>query len=202
MWTRVTNPRTRARGLAAALAVLTALGTASCASDTVTTGDSPVYLIVTRLEAAAGGGTTGNFDSKLSSDVVTGGTVFEDLGQVGLALGRKNIGAPLSDNNLVTIDRYRVTYRRADGRNTPGVDVPYPFDGAVTFTVTESGSSGTFLLVRPQAKLEPPLIGLRGGGGAIAITALAEVTFYGRDQVGNDVSAAASITVTFADYGD
>ncbi len=26
-------------------------------------------------------------------------------------------------------------YRRSDGRNTPGVDVPYAFDGAVTFTV-------------------------------------------------------------------
>ena len=28
-------------------------------------------------------------------------------------------------NNEVTITRYRVIYRRADGRNTPGVDVPY-----------------------------------------------------------------------------
>jgi len=202
MWTRVSNPRTAARGLAAAaLAGVAALGTASCASDTISTGDSSVYLVVTRFEAAPGG-SEGNFDSKLSSDVITSGTVFEDLGRIGLALGRKNVNAPLSENNQVTISRYRVTFARADGRNTPGVDVPYPFDGAVTFTVTETGSSGTFLLVRPQAKLEPPLIGLRGGGGAIAITTLAEVTFYGRDQVGNDVSATASMTVTFADYGD
>jgi hypothetical protein len=202
MWTRVSNPRTAARGLAAAaLAVLAALGTASCASDTISTGDSSVYLVVTRFEAAPGG-SEGSFDSKLSSDVITSGTVFEDLGRIGLALGRKNVNAPLSENNQVTINRYRVTFARADGRNTPGVDVPYPFDGAVTFTVTETGSNGTFLLVRPQAKLEPPLIGLRGGGGAIAITTLAEVTFYGRDQVGNDVSATASMTVTFADYGD
>ena len=25
--------------------------------------------------------------------------------------------------------RYRVEFRRTDGRNTPGVDVPYGFDG-------------------------------------------------------------------------
>jgi hypothetical protein len=202
MWNRVRNPRAAARGLAAAaLAVSAALGASSCASDTISTGDSSVYLVVTGFEAAPGG-SEGSFDTKLSSDVVTSGTVYEDLGRISFALGRKNITAPLSENNLVTINRYRVTFTRADGRNTPGVDVPYPFDGAVTFTVPETGSSGTFLLVRPQAKLEPPLIGLRGGGGAIALTTLAEVTFYGRDQVGNDVTASASMTVTFADYGD
>ena len=45
-----------------------------------------------------------------------------------------NPNGPTS-NNAITVNRYRVTYRRSDGRNTPGVDVPYAFDGAVTFTV-------------------------------------------------------------------
>ena len=47
---------------------------------------------------------------------------------------------------------------RADGRNTPGVDVPYGFDGA--FTVDgRRGETATaaFTLVRHIAKQEAPL---------------------------------------------
>ena len=42
------------------------------------------------------------------------------------------------------------------------------------------------MLVRAQAKLEAPLKALRGGGGAIVISTIAEITFYGTDQNGND----------------
>jgi hypothetical protein len=80
--------------------------------------------------------------------------------------------------------------------------VPYSFDGGATFTVADGKASGTFVLVRAQAKLEPPLISLRGGGGQIAISTIAQVTFYGRDQTGNDVSVSGSIGVNFADWGD
>jgi hypothetical protein len=92
---------------------------------------------------------------------------------------------------------------RADGRNTPGVDVPYPFDGAATVTVPPDGTAElNFTLVRIQAKLEAPLAALQGMGGAIAISTIANVTFYGRDQVGNEISATGSIGVTFADWAD
>jgi hypothetical protein len=74
--------------------------------------------------------------------------------------------------------------------------------GTRTFTVADGKASGTFVLVRAQAKLEPPLISLRGGGGQIAISTIAQVTFYGRDQTGNDVSVSGSIGVNFADWGD
>ena len=47
-------------------------------------------------------------------------------------------------------------YIRADGRNTPGVDVPYGFDGALTATVSGSTTVG-FELVRHIAKEEAPL---------------------------------------------
>ena len=62
--------------------------------------------------------------------------------------------------------------------------------------------SVVFSLVRTQAKLEPPLIALRGLGGAIAIATLADVTFYGRDQTGNEVSVTGTISVNFADWAD
>jgi hypothetical protein len=103
--------------------------------------------------------------------------------------------------NFLTVDRYRVVYVRADGRNTPGVDVPYPFDGAATFSVLDIGSM-TFTLVRVQAKLEPPLRQLRGAGGATAISVIAEVTLYAHDQTGAQTTSLSRIFITFADFGD
>jgi hypothetical protein len=125
-----------------------------------------------------------------------------------MRLGLKDIGQPDSpasptENNTVTISRYHVEYRRTDGRNVPGVDVPYAFDGAATASVSRAGGTTFgFELVRIQAKEEPPLRALAGGGGAITISTIADVTFYGRDQAGNDVSVTGSITVDFADWAD
>ncbi len=73
----------------------------------------------------------------------------------------KDIGPPTgtapspSPNNEVTINRYRVVFRRSDGRNTPGVDVPYGFDGAATGTIPSGGTLTLgFEIVRHVAKLE------------------------------------------------
>jgi hypothetical protein len=175
-------------------------------SATVREGRSPAYLIVDQLEAASGAESE-KFSNLLASDVITNGTVFEDAGRVTFALGLKNIGSPgqptsPTSNNFITVTRYHVTFRRTDGRNTPGVDVPYAFDGAGTITVTESGASMVFAIVRAQAKVEAPLKNLAAGGGAALISTIADVTFYGKDQTGNDVQATASISVNFADWGD
>jgi hypothetical protein len=181
-----------------------ALAGAGC-SDEVREGRSPSYLIIDKIEATQGTNTT--LTGQLSSDVLTKGTVFEDRGFATMSLGLKNVGpegtTPTpTQNNAITVTRYHVDYRRADGRNTPGVDVPYGFDGATTGTISESDATLTFVLVRVQAKLESPLVNLAGLGGAQAITTLADVTFYGKDQAGNDVKVTGSINVTFADFSD
>ena len=104
-------------------------------------------------------------------------------------------------NNEVTVTRYHVTYRRADGRNTPGVDVPYGFDGAVTVTVPiGAGATVGFELVRHTAKEESPLVQLIGS--RTIITTLAEVTFYGKDRVGNDITVSGTIQIDFGNFGD
>jgi hypothetical protein len=201
-----------------ALAAAVALAAASCGSETIRTGRSPVYLIVERLEASSGA-EDNKWRTELMSDVETlkkqtidgreirVPTYFADPGRALIQLGMKDVGGPgsptaPSTNNLVTITRYRVSYRRTDGRNTPGVDVPFPFEGAATGTI--GGATSTplgFTLVRLQAKFEPPLIGMRDGG-SVALSAIADVTFYGRDQVGNDVEVAGAIGVTFANWAD
>jgi hypothetical protein len=128
-------------------------------------------------------------------------TVFGDQGKVQLSLGLRDEtnGIAPSKANSITISRYRVSYRRADGRNTPGVDVPYGFDGAATGTVSGTLELG-FSLVRVTAKNESPLIQLRSNG--VFITTIADVTFYGRDQVGNEVSISGSIQIDFGNFGD
>ena len=199
----------------ACLAVL--LISASC-GDVARTGRSPVYLVINNLLGIPGGG-KGTLGNTLASDVVTivtsGGTcslqnpcptVFNDGGQALLSVALKNVGpggspAQPTSNNAVTINRVHVEYVRADGRNTPGVDVPYPFDGAATGTVPPTGTlTLNFELVRSLAKEEPPLVQLVNTSAII--TTIANVTFYGTDQVGNAVSVTGSIQIDFANFGD
>jgi hypothetical protein len=192
-----------------ALGMATILGgsmvMASCHS-AVTEGRSAVYLIMESLEGGSGvDGQGAEFFHTLQSDVLTKGGIVEDPGLVRLRIAFKDVTNPTgpTTNNFVTINRYRVEYRRADGRNRQGVDVPYAFDGASTFTVTETGSEGGFVLVRVQSKLEAPLITLAGNrAGGLVISTLADVTFWGRDQTGTEVSVKGTISVNFADWAD
>ncbi|HVL65625.1 MAG TPA: hypothetical protein VM364_00035 [Vicinamibacterales bacterium] len=188
---------------------LLALLSISC-GDMVRQGTASSYLILTSLEAASGA-EPGQFGGTLSSDVITvtdqatgQTTIFADLGRATFRLALKDPGAPVSPNspslaNAITINRYRVRFIRADGRNTPGVDVPYAFDGAVTLTVTETGAV-TFTLVRAQAKAEPPLAAL--ARNFLVLSTIAEVTFYGHDQTGREVITTGNISVNFANWGD
>ena len=209
-----------ARGaVAPTMAVAAAIVATTGCGEAVRTGRAPVVLVVNRLEGASGAAAA-TFSSVLHSDVetlvqrsVAGAqaavpTVFPDPGQAEVRLVLKDIGQPGSpsaptDNNAVTISRYRVAYRRTDGLGVPGVDVPYAFEGAVTVTVDGSGPAVFGLeLVRVQAKQEPPLRNLRGGGGAVGISTIADVTFYGHDIVGHEVSAVGALSVVFADWPD
>src|SRR6185312_1868333 len=118
------------------------LASTSC-GDLVRQGTASSYLVVNELVAAPGGDPS-NFGATLFSDVVTvkddKPTIFADNGRVTFGLALKDPGSAGSPNspsanNSITLDRYHVRYVRADGRNTQGVDVPYEFDGAMTFTV-------------------------------------------------------------------
>jgi hypothetical protein len=189
-----------------------ALAAAGC-GDLATQGRSPVQLTLLSLEAASGA-TPADFGATLHSDVITnvdqtvGGqqvtvpTIFNDNGAAQFSLILKDQGSPASPSplNAVTITRYRVVYRRTDGHNTPGVDVPFPFDSAVTVTVGDNGGSTGFQLVRVSAKQEAPLRALVNNPDIIST--IADVTFYGRDQAGNDVSATGSIGIDFGNFGD
>jgi hypothetical protein len=177
-------------------------------------GTASSYVQIQSLQGASGaepdqfGGTLAS-DVQTLVDVTVGGqqgkspTVYEDPGRVVFVLAMKDPnGLEPTTTNFITFNRYRVTFVRADGRNTPGVDVPHPFDGAITVTVNDQPTTASLTLVRVQSKLENPLLPLVGAGGALAISTLAQVTFYGADQTGREVVATGQISVTFADWGD
>lgn len=203
---------TRLIGLAALIAAGVSCG------DVARTGSAPVYLVIDSLQAIRGAAQLGSPTTTLNSDVITNittplpctpdapcPTIFGDSGSATLRAPLKDTGATAAlaptTNNEVTINRVHVDYTRADGRNTPGVDVPFGFDSAVTGTIPAAGTLTIgFELVRNVAKEEAPLAALRTGGNFIA--SIAKVTFYGTDRVGNQIQVTGQITIEFGNFGD
>jgi hypothetical protein len=187
------------------LAVVALTLAASGCGSTVREGSGTSFLIVQNLQASSGA-EPDKFTGSLFSDVVTGGGVINDNGSVTFSLGLKDPASISStpnkptQNQFITIDRYRVRFTRADGRNTPGVDVPYGFDGSFTLTVGDGGGSATFTLVRHTAKREAPLAAL--ANDFVKISTIAEITFYGRDVTGHEVTAVGHISVDFGNFAD
>jgi hypothetical protein len=201
-----------------ALAVALAASSASCGEFVRDAGRSPAQLVITSLLGVPGDspsqkGTTFVSDvlSQLTkpepacSTTAPCLTTINDLGEATFSFILKDSGlsgttAP-TPVNAITLNRYHVEFKRSDGRNTQGVDVPYAFDSAFTVTVPPGGTAtATFDLVRHNAKDERPLVSLVCAATCPPmISTIAEITFYGRDQAGNDVSAMGTIGVTFGD---
>ena len=203
------------------LKVVTLLALALAASgcgEVARSGRSPVQVVIQSLVGASGAAPD-ELGNPVLSDIITNvtspapcsatspcATFFNDLGEVTMSLVLKDPGQPglpasPSDLNQVTFTRYRVSYRRSDGRSQQGVDVPYAFDSAVTFTVPAQGTvSVGFELVRNIAKREAPLLALRESGAILST--VADVSFYGADQAGNEITVTGSIAVNFGNFAD
>jgi len=180
---------------------------------------SDVILVVNDFVGRSGNPQSAGFTNTLLSDVVTFvtspapcsvttpcQTVFNDVALATFHFELKNPGTPTvptsaSGVNQVIVDRYHVEYIRADGRNVQGVDVPYAWDGAMTFSVQPGAArSVTFEIVRHSAKVEPPLIQLVNSANVIAT--ICRVTFYARDLAGNRMTATAQMEIDFGNFGD
>ena len=117
-------------------------------------GQSSSYLIIDSRSQAASGATPDKLsrharvrrpdlrEAQVDGQPAECPTIFEDPAASRAASGMKDPPAVPSHDQLHHGHRYHVDYVRADGRNTPGVDVPYPFDGAITATVTADGATG------------------------------------------------------------
>ena len=178
-----------------------------CAGDGPASSRSSVTLVVERMGASSDAMAGHSTRAFIRSDVVAGGTVAPDAAQATLRLVPKDPGTTIgpvapSGAHLATVDRYRVRYVRSDGLDTPGIDVPHAWDGALGLTASLAAETVEIVLVRASAKLDPPLVNLREGGGDVVINALAYVTFYGRDHGGARVEAVGAIGIEFGDWSD
>ncbi len=182
-----------------AVFALSALSMGGCTPDWAKNSNSPVVLLMTAI----------NSGNPMDSDVIIStGAVCPDLVPLRLENHFKNPGAAETLSGFrhdITVERYEVRYFRSDGRNVQGVDVPYSITGNVAQEIIEESAATLNLeVVRRQAKFEPPLINLRsGGGGAIVLTAFAEVTLHGRTTTGEIVNpVSARLQIDFANFID
>jgi len=167
------------------------------------------FVTVVSVESIRGDFTLQQEGTDLLSDVCAANdenppcSVFNDNIIVTFAAFAKDQTNLTSLVNSIVFERYRVTYTRADGRNVPGADVPYPFDGVSTFIVRTDGVDVTraFIVVRHQAKLESPLREITTNSSAI-LSVLAQVDFYGSDVAGRALKVTAHLNITFADFGN
>lgn len=187
------------------LAAACALCLAGCTPSFVTNNEGDVLLTVVKVSGNAGAGPDkGTETDFLLSDVVTDGGVINDNAVVTLRVDPKNPN--LTQTSVFTnvrLTQYRVVYTRTDGHNAEGVDVPYSFTGPLATEAPLGADTGiTFVLVRHEAKLEPPLRNMRGGGGHDILQTIATITLYGQTAPGHVVTAQGQLEVTFADFAD
>jgi hypothetical protein len=177
-----------------------------CTADFATQSEADVILRITKIVGLEG--ENEEEGDVLFSDVVP---VFNDNANLTFVVIPKNANGPvLGDFNDVFLERYEVRYIRSDGRNTEGVDVPYRFTGGMATLVPagDTEAEAAIMVVRHQAKLEPPLRNLAfvgptvNGGGLGILTVIAEITVHGRTTSGKAVSATGRLTITFADFSD
>lgn len=176
----------------ACVTVAAALALVGCTNDLAKEGTADVFMRIVAIVGTEG--------PVVVSDV---GQATPTLASVTLAARSKNPNS--NDTNYmraVQLERFEVRYYRADGRNVQGVDVPFAFAGdmRLAMDIGDSDKNITTLIevVRPAAKLEPPLLNLRNGGAAVVLTIQAEITIYGRTLASNDIlRASGSVPVEF-----
>lgn len=193
-----------------ALSLVSCLLLAGCITEPGTADDDATNTFVRINSVTSESGALGQAETgtDLLSDVCFADedhppcTYFNDNAIVTFTANPKDATQLSSQINDITFERYRVTYIRADGRNVPGIDVPYAFDGVSTFTVplgTEVERS--FIVVRHQAKIESPLREISLNTGAI-LSVLAQIDFYGRDIAGRAIKVTGYLNITFADFAN
>jgi hypothetical protein len=140
------------------------------------------------------------------SDVVTNGSIFNDNGVASLAA--RPLDPTLATTSAymdVLVDQIDIVFKRTDGRNVEGVDVPYSFTHPVSFLVPiRSSANIPFVLIRHVAKMESPLVDLRDPlNPEQVIQIIAWITIHSKDTAGHRLADVTGyITVWCADFAD
>jgi hypothetical protein len=184
---------------------LAALAAASCVPDWAKENDADILMTMSVLGQKGGSETTGT--TQLLSDVLFEGGVINDNAELTMRVFPKSpiiadnvIGTGLND---VFLQRYTVHYYRADGRSVQGVDVPHDIAGEMSGRVPVSGELVTsIIVVRHQAKQEPPLRNMQRLGGQRLLQVFAEISVYGITPAQRTVKATGRLEIVFGDLAD
>ena len=163
---------------------------------------SSSMLIVESIRGTDNDGKAADF---LQSDVLRKGAVYADIATATLRAETLDPDPLLgtSQYNDIILNRYTVSYSRVDGKSTPGVDVPLPFEGSLSAQIKAGNTTSfSFVVVREVAKMEPPLVGLVEGRAEGVLQAIARIDFYGQDLASRKVKATGYLTIYFANYVD
>jgi hypothetical protein len=139
------------------------------------------------------------------SDVITNGSIINDNCVAELEAVPLD---PLIDVSLITpymnvlVDQIDVEFRRTDGRNVEGVDVPYRFTQPMSMLVPVFESSKIpFVLIRHMAKEQAPLLALRDNIEVLQLVAV--VTIHGKDLGGHRLAPVTGyVSVWCANFAD
>jgi hypothetical protein len=196
------------------MAVVAAIALASggCVPDWASQNDAPYILEIGSITNADG-------TLPILSDVSF--PVINDNAVVNVNIFRKNNNASLGTSAVehVYLKRYEVRYLRTDGRNVEGVDVPHRVSGALGNIRLHTPAAADevevpvqIVIVRHQAKVEPPLKNLQGGvlgdtnlgvlPQGFVLTMIAEVTIHAETVQGRAMEAKGFVDVSFADFPD
>ncbi len=186
-------------GLSVILPILLTLSACNPIEDETKSGS---ILVIEKIQGQDYEGNAADF---LQSDVIKNSAVYADAATVifrAATLDPKPIlGA--SQYNDIVVTKYTVSYSRSDGKNTPGVDVPLPFEGSLSALVrVGSSTSVSFVVVREVAKMEPPLVALAEGRAEGVLQVTAKIDFYGHDLANRNVKATGYLAIYFANYVD
>ena len=184
--------------------IIAALFLASCvAKENDSTSGS--FLIINSLtgndlEGAAGSTT-------VFSDVLTDGSIINDnaVANVNAQIYNPAKTADISYFNNVVVDQIDVEFKRTDGRNVEGVDVPYRFTQPMNMlVVVDTPLEIPFVLIRHVAKLEAPLLALREvPSQSFVLQLVAKVTLNGKDLGGHRVAPVTGyLSVWCANFAD
>lgn len=202
------NHSLRTARFKAAVLALAALALAAC-NPIENSQQSNSLLVVETLTGLDMTGNEGNLceSDVLFTDSLTGvSTITADLAKASLSAQTLDPNPILGTSQYSDIQllKYAVTYLRADGKSTPGVDVPYSFEAGITGLIRVGQlTTVSFVVVREAAKQEIPLLNLRTTTTrAETLEITARIDFYGKDLSGRAVKATGYLFITFADFAN
>jgi hypothetical protein len=186
-----------------ALGIMVLLLTGCVAKENDSTSGS--FLVINSLTGNDLKGDPGS--TTVFSDVDSAGSIINDNGvaEVSALIYNPLTDTDVSYYNNVIVDQIDVEFKRTDGRNVEGVDVPYRFTQPMNWLVeVDNVAEIPFILIRHVAKLEAPLLALKEAPSqGFVLQLVAIVTIHGKDLGGHRVAPVSGyISVWCSNFAD